>query len=899
MLVLDKRRKRKRIMVSISKTSIFHVAWRTLLFVVLSTTSTITMVSSFMTPSHQRSFRTISSNMILEAVKESESNNSNSNSNSNSKTNTTNKSRKNKKQMTIAELRKEIMKNMGSSSSMQQKRKGNNNGKYRRTRKRVENPQQTYMYAYQRSNEENENENNIKSSPSSAGTNVVMMNNNNDDVDNNNNNPWIQAKQLGMKNPFNQHCDAIIDTIEPQIIGQIRVADDEATAAGSTSKSNTSSSSSSTYAYLIVKPAGWSILGGVGGSSSSSNTIAGASSSGGTQQQQQVEGPNKKKKNKKNRITVKEDDGSESVLEYDESDILACLNPEERALLEDADDWKDFDFSIATPTPGDGDGIDWYDTTDMTSEERERAGIKTQEEGGAGDYDFYPSTSSYGTEQSDEDEIYAMLNEKEREEYVENKKREMQQQMKQNPLLRYQTMAQHKQTKDGGDDGNGEGTDKASETFHENLKRIEQRLAVGNRSSRASFDVADKSRRPSVVAWLKERKAEEGTPIRGGKYWTAVAGATEVDDSGLVLLCPKSNVDNVFVDFAEYVTVVGNGQFLAPLKKQQQQQQSSIPDEAVSMRATSRVRKGREGDSCQTVHVTVQEHVSTCSSITSHVQDQFDDGIRGDPGANPFDRRAPRRLIHCKRLVVSSLVFDDDIQGDIESLPDDIAILSERLNHHKYVRGSFLGRSSLRDNPLTTAYREINGAADGFPGWTVDRYDKWLFVQHDTKEYKGPLPSIHDGNTAGVYYLPANPDRSAMGSEGKVRPTLLEGQKAPDIIPILENGVTYHVSLDKDLSTGIFLDQRPHRAWLTRNCNENTHVLNCFAHCGAFSIAAANAGASTVSLDLNQKWLNRVQTQLEANGIEFNERHDCIYGDCKLLDFFVFFLYCSKRKNIE
>ena len=51
------------------------------------------------------------------------------------------------------------------------------------------------------------------------------------------------------------------------------------------------------------------------------------------------------------------------------------------------------------------------------------------------------------------------------------------------------------------------------------------------------------------------------------------------------------------------------------------------------------------------------------------------------------------------------------------------------------------------------------------------------------------------------------------------------------VVPILENGVTYHVSLDKDLSTGMFLDQRANRAWLTRNCNENTHVLNCFAKC--------------------------------------------------------------------
>ena len=49
----------------------------------------------------------------------------------------------------------------------------------------------------------------------------------------------------------------------------------------------------------------------------------------------------------------------------------------------------------------------------------------------------------------------------------------------------------------------------------------------------------------------------------------AVAGATAVDDSGLVLLCPKSNVQNVFLDFAEYVTVIGNGQYLAPKPKKE------------------------------------------------------------------------------------------------------------------------------------------------------------------------------------------------------------------------------------------------------------------------------------------------------------------------------------------
>ena len=46
------------------------------------------------------------------------------------------------------------------------------------------------------------------------------------------------------------------------------------------------------------------------------------------------------------------------------------------------------------------------------------------------------------------------------------------------------------------------------------------------------------------------------------------------------------------------------------------------------------------------------------------------------------------------------------------------------------------------------------------------------------------------------------------------------------------------------------------------------------------SISTEHTGASTVSLDLDKKWLDRIRPQMEANGItEWDGKHDCIYGD--------------------
>lgn len=727
------------------------------------------------------------------------------------------KDRNNKppKKITIADLRKELLKD-----PQQLKGGGKPKAKQRsrRTRQRVEEPQQTYVYAAQRKKMQSPD---VNEEETTVATEIK------DDFQ-----PLVQAKELGFLNAVMQHCDPLVDEVEPEIMGKVRVGE----------------SGSEEFAYIINKPAGWSII----GTSKSSGTE--------TKKEKTTNSFSQVKPSTKQRVKIKSA-GKDEYLEFNEADVLALLTPDERA------DWEaQGGLDFRGPAYDDEDDLPtvdipgWYDVVQMTAEEREEAGIEAE--------DFDPDDIP----DFEEGDVLALMSPEEIEEYQQEKLASQLQPIissqdnvktkenrKKNPLQRYLDLPR----------------EEMDPVMLENLKRIERRLQQQN-STGASLSVFP---RPSVAGWLKDLKAGEGTPIRGGIFWTAVAGATEVDDSGLVVLCPKSQAENLFIDVAHYVTVVGNGEYMLPPTKRKDAKEE-IRKDLVEIEIIAKVRKGRDGDTCQAVRVSIAETPSICSTIIPHIQAQFADGVRGDPQANPFDRRASRRLIHCRSLAASSLSHDEDVQAELDDLPDDIAIFAERLNHHKYLHGSFLGRTSLRENPLTNAYREINGAADGFPGWTVDRYADWLFVQHDQKEYRGPLPSIHDGNTAGVYYLASDPNRGSMGTDSSARPILLEGKAAPETLEIQENGVKYHVSLDRDLSTGIFLDQRPQRAWLARNCNEKTHVLNCFAHCGAFSIAAATAGASTVSLDLNEKWLSRVEPQLNANGILFDDRHDCIYGDC-------------------
>lgn len=200
-------------------------------------------------------------------------------------------------------------------------------------------------------------------------------------------------------------------------------------------------------------------------------------------------------------------------------------------------------------------------------------------------------------------------------------------------------------------------------------------------------------------------------------------------------------------------------------------------------------------------------------------------------------------------------------------------------------------RRALHQPEQTDTYRLLHGAADGCPGWYVDRLGRYL-LSHSEHALLDPrvarlkrLATAHESR--GVYHRQL--DRQARRTApADAAPTLLVGEPAPQRFIARENRLRFGLSFAEGYSVGLFLDQRDNRRRLLVNhiargfpalaAPEKSEVLNAFAYTCGFSLAAAAAGAHTTSLDLSRKYLDWGRANFELNGLD-PDRHDFIYGD--------------------
>lgn len=255
----------------------------------------------------------------------------------------------------------------------------------------------------------------------------------------------------------------------------------------------------------------------------------------------------------------------------------------------------------------------------------------------------------------------------------------------------------------------------------------------------------------------------------------------------------------------------------------------------------------------------------------------------GTPAAG--DRHGPasaRLLMHRERMAIPRVGREDLVvhtpipaamsrwvERASDSLPAEGAELTARLFE------AVERRSALARAMETDVYRLVHGPGDALPGIELDRYGGHAVLALRSDEAVDRRDELLDAVSAlgfeGVY-LKLRPKQASVVVDtraAEVAPAHAQrGSDAPTPLVVREGQLAIEARLGDGLSTGVFLDQRDARRWLTSIASGRT-VLNLFCYHGAFTLAAVVGGASsTVSVDASAAALERARDNLTRAGAD-------------------------------
>jgi 23S rRNA (cytosine1962-C5)-methyltransferase len=181
------------------------------------------------------------------------------------------------------------------------------------------------------------------------------------------------------------------------------------------------------------------------------------------------------------------------------------------------------------------------------------------------------------------------------------------------------------------------------------------------------------------------------------------------------------------------------------------------------------------------------------------------------------------------------------------------------------VQNTWINKELMRDFEAegTDAYR-LCTIADGW----VERFGRDILISFKDQAGREQLMTefslwaeAMDFNTQRVFerFLPKR-------NEEREAPKLILGDSNTSSRTIvMERSVRYEIDFSAGYSVGLFVDQRENRSFVRQEIFER--ALNCFAYTCSFSVAAALAGAKTMSVDLSRKSLERGRQNFALNNL--------------------------------
>jgi 23S rRNA (cytosine1962-C5)-methyltransferase len=243
-------------------------------------------------------------------------------------------------------------------------------------------------------------------------------------------------------------------------------------------------------------------------------------------------------------------------------------------------------------------------------------------------------------------------------------------------------------------------------------------------------------------------------------------------------------------------------------------------------------------------------------------------GLDALPGASGCEPGRQVRLLDARgKLVATGLADPENGVIHVLSLETvrgfDAKFFAERVARALALRRR-LGLASEE-----SSYRLVNAEGDGLPGFSVDRFGEYAVVCAPSRPL---LPYARLLAQATLAMAGAPPLRGAVikvrGKDPQDRSHKDEvvGDGPPEKYVATELGVPYEIHLRGSLNVGLFPDMREQRRGIARFV-AGRRVLNTFAYTGALSLAAARAGAASVtSVDLSSGVLAWARENFHLSG---------------------------------
>ena len=168
-----------------------------------------------------------------------------------------------------------------------------------------------------------------------------------------------------------------------------------------------------------------------------------------------------------------------------------------------------------------------------------------------------------------------------------------------------------------------------------------------------------------------------------------------------------------------------------------------------------------------------------------------------------------------------------------------------------------------------TLCRLVWSEADGLPGLVVDRYGPVLVTQCLTLGMARARPTLTAalGGILGESSVFDMDDPTAARLEGFSAALGWAGGSGPRTVRVIEDGVTFEVTIGAGHKTGLYLDQRENRARVGA-LSRDRDVLDAFSYTAGFACHALRGGARrAVCIESSPEAIAGARQNLALNGV--------------------------------